>query len=238
MVRLVFGTLTLLMGLLCAVWPSEAGERAKNLRDAAIFVAIGLPFFVWGVIAVVRKTTAAPLRWWKLAQSQQDLLALSVPASAQIQYLIWFLVIELFSWGVNTEQYTFGWQKGSIYGDAFGVATIIVKVIGPILAYRANGGSDGQDFLLRFFTLSFPIRVRSVVLILLLAAPAAIVEGAFSGIAAAMNFEYERVYQTAKIGFFWLAFNMLHYVWLSRSMRELRRQTRRPPVPAPLGRPA
>jgi hypothetical protein len=132
-----------------------------------------------------------------------------ISASAQVQYLFWFLVVEIFSWGLDTTAFNFEWPEAPTAISGLGLWILLVKLAGPVLAYAANGGRSGQDFLVRFFALSFPIRVRCLVAILLLAIPARVTSPLLSG-----------------ASLFWLCFNVLHYTGLIVSLRKLHTNSR------------
>lgn len=214
---MIVGALLVLAGLsTLALGPSAPGR--SNGTDAAVFCAVGGVVGAWGALAR-RQGGPIQVRSWSLARAVGDLRAGEVKAFQQVQYLLAFLVLEIFSWGVDTEIFKFSWNDVKTYSAPVGIGICVVKLLGPYAAYLANGGRQGSDLLNRFLTLSLPIRVRCLVLLPLLALPARALAGflhrmqgapagdAFAGVGA---------------GLFWLAFNLAHYAWLAFTLRGLR----------------
>lgn len=46
---------------------------------------------------------------------------------------------------------------------------VLMSIIGMLFAYRANGGSNGTDFLGKYFSISFVLMIRLFILFLLIA---------------------------------------------------------------------
>src|SRR5882724_9983599 len=85
-----------------------------------------------------------PVRSWSLARAVRDLRAGEIKAFQQVQYLLAFLVLEIFSWGVDTEIFQFSWNDVKTYSAPIGVGILAVKLLGPYAAYWANGGRQGS----------------------------------------------------------------------------------------------
>jgi len=214
---LIVGALLVLGGLCTLAFGPGATDRS-NGTEAAIFCAVGVVVGAWGALAR-RQGGPTQVRSWSIARAVHDLRAGEVKAFQQVQYLLAFLVLEIFSWGVDTEIFKFSWNDVKTYSAPVGVGICVVKLLGPYAAYWANGGRQGSDFLNRFLTLSLPIRVRCLVLLLLLALPARALAGFLHGVRGTQTGD---AFAGVGVGLFWLAFNLAHYAWLAFTLRGLR----------------
>jgi hypothetical protein len=138
---------------------------------------------------------------------------------AQAGYLTVFLVLEIFSWGLDTEVFKFAHDDNRSYWLPVALALIAVKLLGPFLSYLACRPADPARFTDRFFALSCPIRLRVLISLLAALIPALFVARM---IEVFLHLPKEGLFQGNEAGCFWLAFNIWHYVWLAITLRAFR----------------
>lgn len=92
---------------------------------------------------------------WNVEKISHDLRSGAVSQKEQMKYLLVLLVVlSVISY---LGQYTVPPGGRNIFDFVMVVASMVISFAGVWWCYRANGGSDGKDFLLRFVCLSVPI---------------------------------------------------------------------------------
>ncbi|GLT14073.1 hypothetical protein [Vibrio algivorus] len=77
--------------------------------------------------------------------------------------------------------YVFMPENPSIYDRLTSLLNILIVAVGTYLAYKANGAAKGEDFLGRFFSLSFVVTIRFSVLLMPVLIVLSIFESLLSG---------------------------------------------------------
>ena len=57
-------------------------------------------------------------------------------------------------------------NNGTVWDAINSISNIVVVTIGTIFAFKANGGSKGIDFLGRYFSISFVVAIRFIVILI------------------------------------------------------------------------
>ena len=135
-------------------------------------------------------------------------------------YLTVFLVLEIFSWGLDTEIFKFAAPQNRSYWLSVFLVLIVVKLLGPCASYRAYRPADPARFTDRFIALSCPIRVRVLTFLLMALLPLWFVIRLIEGF---LHLPKGGLLQGSQVGLFWLAFNLWHYIWLAMTLKPFNR---------------
>ncbi len=103
---------------------------------------------------------------WNIEQLKNDIRKNRLTEKDRFIYLF----INLFFTACALEVISFIPGSYEFYGWAAmsSISNVTFLCIGTYAAYKANGGSSGDDFLGRYFSLSFVVSVRFVVLLILI----------------------------------------------------------------------
>lgn len=98
---------------------------------------------------------------WSTRSLVSDLRRGVLPQHEQLKYLLVWAVVSLVLYEIPTSVHEpYSLERGVMF-----IGSIVVSVLGTISAYRANKGSNGNDFLGRYISLSLPIMVRIFALV-------------------------------------------------------------------------
>jgi hypothetical protein len=156
-----------------------------------------------------------PFSSHSLAQALRDGTVLPV---MQLFLCLAFVLLELFSWAVNTSAWTAPQHSSEVGG-----MILVIKIAGLIAAWFANGGGRGVDFISRFIALSFPTRMRSIATLILLWLPVVCVVAFLNGLGVVSNSARAANFVFA---YSFVGFNVLHYWFLCGVLRKVRETTR------------
>ncbi|EGQ8047253.1 hypothetical protein HYO05_23050 [Vibrio parahaemolyticus] len=57
-------------------------------------------------------------------------------------------------------------ESGNVWDTISSVSSVLIPILGTLLAYKANGADNGTDFLGRYFSISFVVTVRFFALLI------------------------------------------------------------------------
>ncbi|MCQ9103967.1 hypothetical protein [Vibrio alginolyticus] len=57
-------------------------------------------------------------------------------------------------------------ESGNVWDTISSVSSVLIPMLGTLLAYKANGADNGTDFLGRYFSISFVVAVRFFALLI------------------------------------------------------------------------
>ena len=100
------------------------------------------------------------MRFWKIDALKHELSAAPLAASQAVQYSIASGVLTILLYGLPFYDAN-AWDVAGICGDA------ALLGAGSYLAYRANGGADGRDLLGRYFSVTWVVGIRFLVLVMI-----------------------------------------------------------------------
>lgn len=163
------------------------------------------------------------VRWWRVRRLRDELIAAPPSGAAQVVYITVFFLLDIFSWGLNTELFSLSHPASRSYWLSIGLALPTVKLLGPVVTYLCYRPAPASRFTDRFFALSTPIRVQVLLFMLLLLVPFWLVRIFIEGV---LDLDRGSLLGGAGVGIFWLGFNLWHYTWLAFRMRSFRSATR------------
>ncbi|MEW5919153.1 MAG: hypothetical protein AB1762_22310 [Gemmatimonadota bacterium] len=95
--------------------------------------------------------------FWRIDPLRDQLAATNLPARDALGYVIG--TFSLYALFIELSAYTAP-EQVTPWDGLTSLITIAIALIGPILAYRANGGPAGRDFTARFLALGWVLGIR------------------------------------------------------------------------------
>ncbi len=102
--------------------------------------------------------------FWKINELKEDLIKAPLSESESFKYLI--------ATAIASGLVTIPFFENNFWDIYSAIVTVIISIVGVIYIYKCNNGRDGAHFLQRYFSLSWVVGIRWIVL---LALPAMIV---------------------------------------------------------------
>jgi len=81
------------------------------------------------------------------------------------RFIYAFIQIALSIIGMQSVRYM-SFENSNIWDKIISICLMVVPLVGTYCAYKANGASNGSDFLGRFYSISFVVFVRALVLLI------------------------------------------------------------------------
>jgi hypothetical protein len=100
------------------------------------------------------------MRFWKIEDLKSELASGDLPQLAGLQYFACAGALAVLLYGLPLYDEN-RWDVANTIGDA------LLILAGGYLAYRANGGTEGRDFLGRFVSIGWVLGIRLLVLLMI-----------------------------------------------------------------------
>ncbi|PCJ99113.1 MAG: hypothetical protein COA45_06635 [Zetaproteobacteria bacterium] len=105
---------------------------------------------------------------WNIEALKRDLHNDSLGEKAKFLYMFVYVILLEFILEVFTNMSFQEGMSSSVWDWGFSAAIVFMSAIGTIMAFKANGGSDGHDFLGKYFSIGFVVGIRVIPIIILL----------------------------------------------------------------------
>ena len=103
------------------------------------------------------------MHFWKIDKLKEEIKNDDLSEKDKFIYAVIYIVSCAF--GMEA----MGWlniEDQNIWDIVVSISNVIIVLVGTIFAFKANGGSTGEDFLGRFFSIGFIISVRFFVILI------------------------------------------------------------------------
>ncbi len=106
--------------------------------------------------------------FWNIESLKSDIKNNNLTEKERFKYAFVYIVVTAIAMEL---MFYSGYATSNIWDIVNSVFTVMLVFIGTIFAFKANGGSSGNDFLGRYFSIGFVLTIRfSLLLIPLMAA--------------------------------------------------------------------
>ncbi len=105
--------------------------------------------------------------FWKIEKLKKDIQAKQLTEKDRFIYLfINILLIEFILVNVADIGMLFEYSNSNIWDSVDSILSVLIVALGTLFAFKANGGTTGTDFLGKFFSVSFVVNIRFLVILL------------------------------------------------------------------------
>ncbi len=99
--------------------------------------------------------------FWKIEDLKNDIVNNNLSEKDKLIYLLIFIV----PYTAMSEIMSFiPTESPNIWDFSNAISSVLVVLVGTIIAFQANSGKNGSDFLGRYFSISFVLGVRLTIL--------------------------------------------------------------------------
>ena len=100
---------------------------------------------------------------WKISRLKEDIKSDSLTEQDRFIYALVYVALSALCF----EAMSFiPVESSNIWDYIYSIGSVLIVIIGTILAFKANGGSHGADFLGRYLSIGFVVAVRFMVILL------------------------------------------------------------------------
>ncbi|NAZ94490.1 hypothetical protein [Vibrio toranzoniae] len=103
--------------------------------------------------------------FWNIESLKSDIVAERLAEKDRFKYALIYIVFNIIAFEYFQEESV---GEVSLWLQVEAALNVIIVLVGTYFAYKANGGENGQDFLGRYFSISFVVSIRFSVLLFLM----------------------------------------------------------------------
>ncbi|ENK2025278.1 hypothetical protein [Vibrio sp. 1580] len=100
--------------------------------------------------------------FWNIESLKRDIVAERLTEKDRFKYALIYIVFSIIALEYFQQESS---GKLNLWLQVEAALNVIIVLLGTYFAYRANGGENGQDFLGRYFSISFVVSIRFSVLL-------------------------------------------------------------------------
>ncbi len=100
--------------------------------------------------------------FWNIESLKRDIVAERLTEKDRFKYALIYIVFSIIALEYFQQENS---GKLNLWLQVEAALNVIIVLLGTYFAYRANGGENGQDFLGRYFSISFVVSIRFSVLL-------------------------------------------------------------------------
>ncbi len=101
--------------------------------------------------------------FWKIEDLKRDIKEKQLTEKDRFIYALIFVVFSAIGMELVA---LMPMENGNIWYILFSVSSVLIVALGTVFVFKANGGSAGTDFLGKYFSISFVVNIRFLVILI------------------------------------------------------------------------
>jgi len=103
--------------------------------------------------------------FWKIENLKQDIITPKFSEKDRFIYAFIYISLSVIMIEALTYISVLSVEEFNIWDNINSITNIIIPIVGTFYAYKMNGGSQGNDFLGKFFSINFVVSIRFLALL-------------------------------------------------------------------------
>ncbi|MEZ9368709.1 hypothetical protein AB4140_07775 [Shewanella sp. 10N.286.51.B2] len=103
--------------------------------------------------------------FWKIESLKEDIIQGNLTEKNKFYYALIYIAISVISFELIA--YT-PVENPNTWDTINSVGNILIAILGTVVVFKCNGGSSGNDFLGKYFSIGFVVSIRSIPILLLM----------------------------------------------------------------------